>query len=158
MWLQLCSWTVGQWLGSKTIWASCRWTWNSVQVMHYICLGTRLMMKYSTTTHGTNQQTIHWLTDKKCTGTGLIPRLSHTGMKIGKWKWERAWDISSHEKCHRQREVYHNIMGKYKSKFVYFYAYWNKSDISYLKTSWAFDVQIYSRALLAAVVCWLATP
>jgi len=33
----------------------------------------------------------------------------------------------------------------------------NKSDISYLKTSRAFDVQIHSRALLAAVACWLAT-
>jgi len=33
----------------------------------------------------------------------------------------------------------------------------NKSDISHLKTSRAFDVQIHSRALLAAVVCWLAT-
>ena len=33
----------------------------------------------------------------------------------------------------------------------------NKSDISYLKTSRAFDVEIHSRALLAAVVCWLAT-
>ena len=33
----------------------------------------------------------------------------------------------------------------------------NKSDISYLKTSRAFDVQIHSRALLAAVVCWSAT-
>jgi len=37
--------------------------------------------------------------------------------------------------------------------------YWirNKSDISYLKTSRAFDVQIHSRAFLAAVVCWLVT-
>jgi len=33
----------------------------------------------------------------------------------------------------------------------------NKSDISYLKTSRAFDIEIHSRALLAAVVCWLAT-
>ena len=29
-----------------------------------------------------------------------------------------------------------------------------KSDISYLKTSRAIDVEIHSRALLAAVVCW----
>ena len=35
--------------------------------------------------------------------------------------------------------------------------YINKSDISYLKTSQAFDVQIHSRALLAAVVYWLVT-
>jgi len=34
----------------------------------------------------------------------------------------------------------------------------NKSDISYLKTSRAFDVPIHSRALLAAILCWLATP
>jgi len=29
-----------------------------------------------------------------------------------------------------------------------------KSDISYLKTSRAFDVLIHSRALLAAILCW----
>ena len=34
----------------------------------------------------------------------------------------------------------------------------NKSDISYLKTSWAFNVPIHSRDLLAAILCWLATP
>jgi len=33
----------------------------------------------------------------------------------------------------------------------------NKSDIPYLKTSRAFDIQIHSRALLAAIPCWLAT-
>jgi len=33
----------------------------------------------------------------------------------------------------------------------------NKSDISYLKTSQAFDVPIHSRALLAAILCCLAT-
>ena len=31
------------------------------------------------------------------------------------------------------------------------------SDISFLKTSRAFDIQLHSRALLAAVVYWLAT-
>jgi len=33
----------------------------------------------------------------------------------------------------------------------------NKSDISYLKTSRAFDVPIHTRALLAAILCLLAT-
>jgi len=33
----------------------------------------------------------------------------------------------------------------------------NKSDISYLKNKPAFDVLIHSRALLAAILCWLAT-
>jgi len=33
----------------------------------------------------------------------------------------------------------------------------NKSDISYLKTSRPFDILIHSRALLAAILCWLAT-
>jgi len=31
------------------------------------------------------------------------------------------------------------------------------SDISYLKTSQAFDIPIPSRVLLAAVLCWLVT-
>ena len=36
---------------------------------------------------------------------------------------------------------------------------WNKDkiDISYLKTNRAFDIPIHSRALLAAIFCWLAT-
>ena len=33
----------------------------------------------------------------------------------------------------------------------------DKSDISYLKNSRAFDIPIHSRALLAAILCWLAT-
>ena len=33
----------------------------------------------------------------------------------------------------------------------------NKSDISYLKTSWGFDIPIHSRTLLAAILCWLVT-
>jgi len=33
----------------------------------------------------------------------------------------------------------------------------DKSDISYLESSWAFKVPIHSRALLAAILCWLAT-
>ena len=33
----------------------------------------------------------------------------------------------------------------------------NKSDISCLKTSWAFDIPIHLRALLAAILCWLGT-
>ena len=33
----------------------------------------------------------------------------------------------------------------------------NKSDISYLKTSRAFNVPIHLRALLEATLCWLAT-
>ena len=33
----------------------------------------------------------------------------------------------------------------------------NKPDISYLKASWAFYVLIHSRALLAAILCWLVT-
>jgi len=33
----------------------------------------------------------------------------------------------------------------------------NKSDISYLKTSRVLDVLIHSRALLVAILCWLAT-
>ena len=32
-----------------------------------------------------------------------------------------------------------------------------KSDISYLKTSRAFDIPIHSRVLLAAILSWLAT-
>ena len=33
----------------------------------------------------------------------------------------------------------------------------DKSDISYLKTSPAFNVPIHSKALLAAILCWLAS-
>ena len=33
----------------------------------------------------------------------------------------------------------------------------DKSDISYLKASWAFNIPIHSRALLAAILCWLVT-
>jgi len=33
----------------------------------------------------------------------------------------------------------------------------NKFDISYLKTSRPFNTPIHSRALLAAILCWLAT-
>jgi len=33
----------------------------------------------------------------------------------------------------------------------------NKSDISYLKISRLFNVPIHSRALLAAILCWLVT-
>jgi len=34
----------------------------------------------------------------------------------------------------------------------------NKSDTSYLKkNSWAFDIPIHSRALLAAILFWLVT-
>ena len=33
----------------------------------------------------------------------------------------------------------------------------DKSDISYLKTSWAFNIPIHSRALLAVILCWLVT-
>ena len=35
--------------------------------------------------------------------------------------------------------------------------YFNKSDISYQKTSWAIDVPIHSRDLLAAILCCLET-
>jgi len=58
--------------------------------------------------------------------------------------------IQREKKCREgEKKV---TFGSYKSGFC-----GNKSDISYLKTSRAFDVQIHSRALLAAVVCWLAT-
>ena len=33
----------------------------------------------------------------------------------------------------------------------------NKSDVSYLKTCQPFDIPIHSRALLAAILCWLVT-
>jgi len=33
----------------------------------------------------------------------------------------------------------------------------NKSDISCLKTSWAFDIPIHSRVLLVAILCSLVT-
>ena len=42
----------------------------------------------------------------------------------------------------------------YKARFM---VKLNKSDISYLKTSQAFDILIHSRALLADILCWLAT-
>jgi len=41
--------------------------------------------------------------------------------------------------------------------YMYMYICKSKSDISYLKASWAFDILIHSRALLAAILCWLAT-
>ena len=69
------------------------------------------------------------------------------------WKWESASRASHLGPGKRQKCIARTFgdwwkLGTWnsKSKQVWY---------SYLKTSWAFDIPIHSRALLAAILCWL---